>query len=101
MGEIKDAVERYADRKRAALGHGDSGEVRGSETMKLTIVGLDIDLDELHDYRIMAAAAAVQGIKSGELSGMDPLQSMAHALAGMWVDGLVTGIIMQEAREDG
>lgn len=102
VGEIQTAVERYKERKLAAIGGGDTidnGRVEGKDAMRRALAGLDIDLEELHEFRVAAAQAAITGMERTMEDGLDSMEALAHAMAGMWVDGLVTGMLLEDGRD--
>lgn len=95
QGEIERAIARYNDRKDAIKeGLGGNLEVRdmGEENMRLLLAGLDIDLGELDFFR-RKALGAVLGVAQ-----QNPEIPVEHLIAGTWVDGFVTGVILGEGR---
>jgi hypothetical protein len=88
MGEIDAAVERYTKKKNAAGVM--NNEIAGKEATRLVVSGADLDLAELEGKGGEFAAAALVALASGV-----PIQ---FVLQGLWCDGLVTGVLLEEAR---
>ena len=97
-GEIQKAVERYEDRKVAVYAGGER-ESLSQDRMRTLLVGLDLDLGELNDFRHAAVGAAMEVYERALKEGLEPPLAMAHVIAGTWVDGIVTGMLLQEDRE--
>jgi hypothetical protein len=98
MGEIEEAVDRLADKKRAA-GVEVDGQTTGEDGARMVFSGLDFDMAELGEMRAAATAAVLGGMSNNLSDGMRPEEALAHAIAGAWVDGIATGVIMGEARK--
>lgn len=100
MGEIEDGVRRYEDRKEAVYkGDRDSGSgAIDTEVMRTLLVGLDLDIEELAEYRVLAAQAALEVFKraTGHIGAH---AAFVHTMAGTWVDGIITGLLIAQARE--
>lgn len=101
MNEIREAIERFEARK-SALSQDDPGRKKlTSDDMRTLLVGLDLDIEELDEYRNMALRAALATFESTiDEVGMDPGTAFCHMIAGTWVDGLVVGVTLAEARKD-
>lgn len=98
MGEISNAIERNEDRKSAALGRQfDEAPIgldsEGEEQLRLILNGLDLDPDELMQE---SGTAAQVGAAAMLTSSSHP----ALVLKGLWVDGLITGMLLMKARDD-
>lgn len=91
--EIKAAADRYNERKEAAAveGQGRGGQVVGDDVVALVTSGLDLDVGELHDGQRAAIDAARRGLMAGV--------PVTNIVGGLWVDGVVTGVMLQQARE--
>lgn len=99
-GEIERAVERYEARKTAIYAGGDR-ESLDQDRMRTLLVGLDIDLDELNDFRHAVVEASLEVFSRALDEGLNAHMALAHTLAGTWVDGIVTGILMEQDRKEG
>ena len=99
--EIEDAVRRYEDRKDAAYGDDRSDPGLNQDGMRSLLIGLDLDIEELHEYRILAVQAALRmySLVLAQAT-FDRDKALAHTLAGTWVDGIVTGLLIAEARDE-
>lgn len=98
MGEVWSAIERLAERK-TAIGVGETGENVGAEGQRKMMVGLDLDIEELHEARVQT----VEGVaRTLEVEGKDwddlTPEVFGVIIAGMWVDGLMTGMMIEEGR---
>lgn len=82
-------MDRYEDRKEAMSLHGNANEVE-TDQIRVLLSGLDLDVEELANLSLYVAHAALTGLRHGV-----PLPGV---MKGAWVDGLVTGILLQEAR---
>lgn len=100
MGEILDTIRKFEARKDAAVGEERSGHATTEDDgARLVLSGLDLDLEELHEARHMSAAAAIEHINAATAEGMDLNEAVSGVLAGLWVDGLATGMHLQQDRE--
>lgn len=93
-GEIKAAAERYQKRLDAA-GMNASVLGEGSEAIEAAFrraaSGLDIDPEEVRE----AASQEAPAILVASLAGLSPV-----AIAtGQWVNGLIVGLLVAEARQ--
>lgn len=99
MPEIWNAIKRLSERK-DAIAVGQVGENVGSDGQRQLMVGMDIDIAELHQARIQAVEGVGRTMLAKDLTletmGADEFGAL---IAGMWVDGLMTGVLLQEARE--
>lgn len=91
--EIQAAAERMEARKEAAMVDNDSvvGEMVGEDTARLTFSGVGIDFDEIMEL--------TPGIKIAILGGLFQGLSPDAMGAGLYFDGIVTGLLIAEARE--
>jgi hypothetical protein len=92
-GEIKAAAERMEARKEAALVDNDAliGEMVGEDTARLIFSGVGLDFDEILEL--------TPGIKMTILGGLFQGLSPDSMGAGLYFDGIVTGLLIAEARE--
>lgn len=100
MGEIVDAMEKFDQRKDALRCEPDGSISADTDTARLMLSGLDIDIDELHAGRIAAAEAARLAVNEKIEAGEDATATIASEFAGLWVDGFVTGLLTGLDRED-
>lgn len=87
-GELREAVEAYEERKQAV--ECPNGAAVEEDVGRLLISGLDLDYDEIFELKKMALVPALDAM----LVGVNPLE----VVFGMWVDGIVTGLILAERR---
>jgi hypothetical protein len=97
MGEITDAVDKHEERKSAALGKRFDDapigvDADGEGVIKLLLSGLELDLDELMEQSGQVSHVAATAVLAGASHPMPVLK-------GVWVDGLVTGMLIVEARQ--
>lgn len=85
---LLDAALIWAERKKA-MGVEDT-EQRGEADSRWLVSGYDIDYEELLGFKNKIAAGAFEASIT---------QPLPEVYSGMWVDGLITGIIFQELRE--
>ena len=98
--EIENAVRAYEDRKEAVYEGDRSAGAIHTDVMRTLLVGLDLSIEELAEFRVAASAAAMEVFgKANERTG-DARLALAHTFAGTWVDGVVTGMLIQQAREE-
>lgn len=88
-GEIQKASERYEARKRAAGLR--AGDGLTDEVMAILVSDLDLDPKEMRLAKDVVRAAVVSLIATGKTD----LQNLG---IGFWVDGLIVGIFLQQAR---
>ncbi len=88
-GEIKEAILRANERKRAIIG-GDRGGVNIDSFVTL-LSGFDLDPSEIQE---MVEAAAENGVRQ-----MIETRVANVVLAALFVDGLATGLLIAEARD--
>jgi hypothetical protein len=88
-GEFHDAIIRYQERREAAgKSHGDRSDY---DEMAVMWSGLDLDIAEMVDIKVPIAASALDGM----MRGMAP-----HGVAAsMYLDGMVVGLLIAEARQ--
>jgi hypothetical protein len=87
-GEIREAANVLEERKDAIV-PGQS-EMVGDDEARLMVSGLDLDLDELCGFKREVGFAFIAAVRGG----INPVE----AAFGLWVDGLVTGLILAERR---
>lgn len=92
-GEIVAAAERMEARKAAALVDDDNriGEMVGEDTARMIFSGVGLNFDEILDLTPGIKMVILKGL----LQGLSP-ESMG---AGLYFDGIVTGLLIAEARE--
>lgn len=96
MNEIAKASEIYEERKKAAGVFKDDGRdlgktIRSDEELRLLLSGFDISLEEIREIHPIINRAIAMGIQQGvELDSIGP---------GLYVEGIVTGLIMARERE--
>jgi hypothetical protein len=89
-GEIRTAVERVNERKRAILGD-ETQAIVGDDDLLRLVSGFDLDPQE---FRRVADMAEHIGLAQALQAGVvNPILRM------LWVDGLVMGLLIAEARE--
>lgn len=102
MTEIADAIRKYEARKDVVYGDRErsknSGKAIKTDVMRTLLVGLDLDIEELNEFRMLAAQAAIQVFKGANEQTGDGQSALVHTLAGTWVDGVVTGLLIAEGR---
>lgn len=85
---LMDAALIWAQRKvNAGI---ESTEAREEDDSRLLVSGFDIDYEELLSFKKKIAAGSFEAAIDNPLP---------EVFSGMWVDGLITGIIYQELRE--
>lgn len=106
MSEISEAIRIMADRKRAATGQEKKAEATAVplDVNRQIMTGLDLNYEELEanleglfeTYRETLASALQQDDGQTE-----PWAIMQGVTAGFWVDGLMTGVLLAQRREQG
>lgn len=100
MGEIIEAIEKF-DQRKAALRIEPEGTIAAdNDTARLMLSGFDIDLEELNVARVAAAESARLAVNEKMENGGDATQVIGTEFASLWVDGFVTGMLMQKGREN-
>lgn len=87
-GEIAAAIKRYTERKEATPLRND--RIAAEDVYRLVLSGLDLDFQELMELKLPVVKPAVEAVHAGVPRG--------EVFYGMWVDGLVTGLMIAEAR---
>lgn len=87
-GEINDAMDRYQERKLAA--GNDPTAVSQEDKVRLSLLGTDLDFDELMSHKREMITVAERGYHAGVPIG--------EIVFGMWADGVVVGIEIEKAR---
>jgi hypothetical protein len=91
-GEIESAIKRLEERKLASGVVGDKyGELQGEDATRRVFSGLDLDIDEVFEVHRIMARTVLGGLAEGN--------NAVLVGAGMWFDGLVTGLLIAEARQ--
>lgn len=99
MGEIFDAIKRHGERKEA-IGVVGEGENIGRDGQRHLLVGMDLDLHELHLARVEAVKGALNVVEArGGLTEIS-LGDLGAVIASAWVDGITTGMMIEEARDE-
>lgn len=92
MTTIRDAVEALNERKRSAgLGFAEDGHAAPAREYPSVGAGLDVDEDEAG---VIGGMLAEQTLLFMGRSGTHPVTT----LASLWVDGLMTGLLLAEIR---
>lgn len=86
--EIEAAMQRYQQRKLAAAV--DEKAISGEETMRLAMLGTDLDIEQVIDKKQEMLAVAQKGFEDGI--------PLAEIVWGMWFDGLIVGVEVEKAR---
>lgn len=89
-GEIKRARKRHYDRKVA--GGASNDRLAEHDESRRILSGLDLDLDELLKLSGDVVAAPIEASRAGV--------APQDLLFGMWVDGLVVGLLLAEQRRE-
>jgi hypothetical protein len=95
MGEVQDAVEKYGERKDATLCTDEDvlgGMINGDQQLKLFFSGYDLDTEEVMSIAVNWGSNVSLMVLMGELP-------LVEALKSLWIDGLVTGIILERDRD--
>jgi hypothetical protein len=92
-GKIAKAMQRRAERQSAVLGKEFDDSKNGvvtedADTVRLMLSGLDIDRMEMLEASMAAVESALGAIEDG----VPPI----YVLKGLWVDGLLTGLLIEE-----
>lgn len=90
-GEIAAAIKRLEERKLATGIDGDkAGQFQDEDGTRRAFSGLDLDIDEVFAFNVVMVRTTLSGIAEGNPAGL--------VGAGMWFDGLATGLMIAEAR---
>lgn len=84
------AAIKLLDERKAAAGFGD--RMADQDGARRAYLGLGIDFDELGMARAMIAYSLVQALQA------EGPQDLIQLVTALWVDGLVTGILLEEHR---
>lgn len=87
-GEIDAAMNRHHNRKVAA--GNDPKTVSAEDVVRLSLLGTDLDFDELMFHKKEMIEVAERGFHDGVPIG--------EIVFGMWVDGIVVGVEVEKAR---
>lgn len=98
-GQLERAAEIVNARKRAVGVKDTEGKLGDDDFARLCFSGLDLDLAEIDHYRREAIRAGVESITRSVSRGDPNPEAIATALAGMWVDGLMTGVHVGREQE--
>lgn len=108
MSEVKEAINAMADRKYAATGRerGDGTSAVPLDVHRSIMTGLDLDYEELQANmdglfrtfgETLASALADNPLTQSDEAAM--FHVVKGVTAGFWVDGLLTGVLLQQRRE--
>jgi hypothetical protein len=89
-GEIRIAAQRMEDRKEAAQIPGMGGMV-AEDTARMIFSGVGLDFDEIMELTPRVKATILAGL----VRGLAPTAMGA----GLYFDGIVTGLLIAEARD--
>lgn len=92
--EVMRATEILTERKLAGGFDPHCVNVVSSDVIQRTLVGLDLNLDEVNEVAIKMA----QGVMPAIVAGLP----WPQIVASMWADGLATGVLLErEVRREG
>jgi hypothetical protein len=94
MGEVYDAARILQDRKLAATGE-PAPAATSFDEIRPAFVGLDLDFDEARRVGHEIACALAVAV----IAGPGATVELCPPLAGMWLDGLATGILVGQRRQ--
>lgn len=94
QNEVERAAEILTERKLAGGFDPNRVNVVGNAVIQRTLIGLDLNLDEVNDVAVHMAGGVVPALMAG--------LPWPHILASMWADGLATGVLLErEVRKEG
>lgn len=98
MSEVREAVERFENRKNAA-GAFENDKTTDDDGARMILSGLDLDLEELRIFKEASARAGIAHMNAMLESGTDINAAISQVIGSIWVDGVATGMMIQEGRE--
>jgi hypothetical protein len=102
-GELQKAVARFEERKMAmnVFAEEDIAAITDDEGARMMFSGLDLDFEEISALRMTMVEAALDGLRQDAERGVETGSSLAAALAGLFIEGLVVGMLTEKGRHDG